>query len=81
MTSEMCSTGLRYGKLDGQKFIMEFILRLLEPLQHKSSLVIWSVVLLEDSIFIWEDRPHLRLQLIRNHVQIVLIFHGLFYHN
>ncbi|GBO06602.1 hypothetical protein AVEN_20843-1 [Araneus ventricosus] len=54
---------------------------LLEPLQHNPSLVAWSVVLLEDSISSWDDKRHVRVQLIRNDVQIVRSFHGLFYHN
>ncbi|GBM41242.1 hypothetical protein AVEN_180538-1 [Araneus ventricosus] len=54
---------------------------LLEPLQHNPSLVTWGVVLLEDSISSWEDKRHVRVQLIRNDVQIVRSFHGLFYHN
>ncbi|GBM03519.1 hypothetical protein AVEN_95411-1 [Araneus ventricosus] len=54
---------------------------LLEPLQHNPSLVTWGVVLLEDSISSCEDKRHVRVQLIRNDVQIVCSFHGLFYHN
>ena len=30
---------------------------LLEPLQHNSSLVRWSIILLEDSISSWEHTP------------------------
>ena len=51
---------------------------LLEPLQHNPSLVAWGVVLLEDSISIWEDSHHVGVQLIRSDVQIV---RSLFYHN
>ncbi|GBM88009.1 hypothetical protein AVEN_185942-1 [Araneus ventricosus] len=54
---------------------------LLESLQHNPSFVTWSVVLLEDSISSWEDKRHVRMQLIRNDVQIVRSFHRLFYHN
>ncbi|GBL92272.1 hypothetical protein AVEN_35825-1 [Araneus ventricosus] len=54
---------------------------LLEPLQLNLSLMTWGVVLLKDSISSWEDKHHIRLQLIRNDVQIVHSFHGLFYHN
>ncbi|GBN64229.1 hypothetical protein AVEN_83368-1 [Araneus ventricosus] len=60
---------------------VEFISMLLEPLQHNPSLVTWGVVLLEDSISSWEDKRHVRVQLIRNDVQIVRSFQGLFYHN
>ncbi|GBL97581.1 Selenocysteine insertion sequence-binding protein 2 [Araneus ventricosus] len=63
------------------KKLVEFISMLLEPLQHNPSLVTWRVVLLEDSISIWEDKRHVMVQLIRIDVQIVRSFHGSFYHN
>ncbi|GBO13440.1 hypothetical protein AVEN_61835-1 [Araneus ventricosus] len=61
--------------------LMEFISMVLEPLQHNPSLVTWGVVLLEDTISSWEDKHHVKVQLIRNGIQIVRSFHGLFYPN
>ncbi|GBM86273.1 hypothetical protein AVEN_72160-1 [Araneus ventricosus] len=63
------------GELCGQD-----INKFLKPLQHNPSLVKWGVALLEDSISSWESKRHVRVQLIRNDVQIVRNFHGLFYH-
>ena len=57
---------------------------LVELLQHNSSFVILSVVLLEYSIFSWEDRHHnyiLPVQLIHNDVQILWSVQGLIYHS
>ncbi|GFX43663.1 uncharacterized protein TNCV_511121 [Trichonephila clavipes] len=53
----------------------------LEPLQHNFSLVTRSVVLLEHSISSWKNRGHVRVQLVRNDVQIPCSIHGLLYHN
>ncbi|GBM84554.1 hypothetical protein AVEN_154083-1 [Araneus ventricosus] len=36
-------------------------------------------LLLEDSISIFEDKRHVRVQLIRNDIQIVRSFQGVFY--
>ncbi|GFT99195.1 uncharacterized protein TNCV_1353641 [Trichonephila clavipes] len=53
----------------------------LEPLQHNFSLVTWGVVLLEHSISSWKNRGHVRMQLIRNDVQIPSGIHDLLYHS
>lgn len=59
----------------------------LEPQQRNSSLVTWNVILMEDSIYRWKYRRHLRVQLhpynyfaimvllVRNYVLIVRSFH------
>lgn len=47
-----------------------------ESLYHISSFATWSVVPLEYSICSWENRRHLRWQLVCNDVQIVHSFHG-----
>ena len=43
----------------------------LEPLQPNSALVTLSVVLLEHFISSWEDRRHVRVQLVSNEVEIL----------
>ncbi|GFY05632.1 uncharacterized protein TNCV_4402991 [Trichonephila clavipes] len=53
----------------------------LEPLLHNFSLVTRGVVLLEHSISSWRNRGHVRVQLVRNDVQIPCSIHGLLYHN
>ncbi|GBM74832.1 hypothetical protein AVEN_179932-1 [Araneus ventricosus] len=58
---------------------LKFISMILEPLHHNSSLVTWSVILLEDSISSWEGRRHIRLKLVCNDVHIVCRFHSVFY--
>ncbi|GBN40720.1 hypothetical protein AVEN_12356-1 [Araneus ventricosus] len=76
MTSQMCSS-----ELGGQDIKWNSSVCSSNHSQHNPSLVTWGVVLLEDSISSWEDKRHVRVQLIRNDVQIVRSFHGLFYHN
>ncbi|GFU79698.1 uncharacterized protein TNCV_4037051 [Trichonephila clavipes] len=53
----------------------------LEPLLHNFSLVRRGVVLLEHSISSWRNRGYVRVQLVRNYVQIPCSIHGLLYHN
>ncbi|GFW14195.1 uncharacterized protein TNCV_3547841 [Trichonephila clavipes] len=53
----------------------------LEPLLHNFSLVTRGVVLLEHSISSRKNRGHVRVQLVRNDVQIPCSIHGLLYHN
>ncbi|GFX04953.1 uncharacterized protein TNCV_2249361 [Trichonephila clavipes] len=53
----------------------------LKPLLHNFSLVTRGVVLLEHSIYSWRNRCHVRVQLVRNDVQISFSIHGMLYHN
>ncbi|GFU90888.1 uncharacterized protein TNCV_4922211 [Trichonephila clavipes] len=53
----------------------------LEAPQHNFSHVTRGVVLLEHSISSRKNRGHVRVQLVRNDVQIPCNIHGLLYHN
>ncbi|GFX91320.1 uncharacterized protein TNCV_1247351 [Trichonephila clavipes] len=53
----------------------------LEPLLHNFSLVTRGVVLLKHSISSWRNRCHVRVQLVRNDVQITCSINGLLYHS
>lgn len=53
----------------------------LEPLQYNSKIMIWSADLLEGTIYSWEDRYYVIVQIAGNDVWIDRIFHGLICHN
>ncbi|GFY19726.1 uncharacterized protein TNCV_4648981 [Trichonephila clavipes] len=53
----------------------------LESLQHNFSLVTRGAVLLDHSISSWKNIDRVRVQLVRNDVQIPCSIHGLLYHN
>ncbi|GBN21278.1 hypothetical protein AVEN_29568-1 [Araneus ventricosus] len=80
MTSQTCSIGLRFGELGGQDIKWNSS-ECSSNHSNNPNLVKRGVVLLEDSISSWEDKSPVRVQLIRNDVQIVRSFHCLFYHN
>ncbi|GBN64281.1 hypothetical protein AVEN_1153-1 [Araneus ventricosus] len=78
--SQMCSIGLRSCDLGDQDIKWNSSVCSSNH-SNKSEPCDMGRVLLEDSISSWEDKRHIRVQLIRNDVQIVCNFHGLFDHN